>query len=215
MIFTFAGSPERIPFAKNSLLKLWTLLFAIVWVLTFVFTSDTINWFIENTLTVLSLVFLAGTHKKYHFSDFSYLLIFLFLCMHVFGSQHTYAENPLGFWLKDLLHWERNHYDRMVHFGFGFLLAYPLREMKVNWLGYPARLAWLMPLEFTLAIGGLYELVEYAVAAVFFPEQGPAYLGTQGDVWDAQKDIGVSVLGAFIASTAISLFSKRTVHPGV
>lgn len=210
MTFTTSDSQSRTPVGRNPLLLTCIVLFVIIWALTLIFNSDLNNWFIENTLTVLSLLFLILTYRKYHFSDLSYLFIFLFLCMHVFGSQHTYAENPLGYWLQDLLHWERNHYDRMVHFAFGFLLAYPLREMYIRWLKYPRTLAWLMPLEFALAVGGLYELIEYAVAEVFFPEQGPAYLGTQGDVWDAQKDIGVSVLGAAIASTVISLLIRRS-----
>jgi putative membrane protein len=73
--------------------------------------------------------FLVASYRRYQFSDTRYLLICIYRCLHVYGSKYTYAENPLGYWLKNLLHWQRNHYDRMVHFKFGFLLAYPMREM--------------------------------------------------------------------------------------
>jgi putative membrane protein len=163
---------------------------------------------LENTLTILFVLFLTGTYKKYKFSDTSYLLICVYLCLHVYGSKYTYAENPLGYWLKDQLQWQRNHYDRIVHFCFGFLLAYPMREMFLKWVGYPKMVSWVLPVEVTLSISAFYELIEWAVADVFFKEQGAAYLGTQGDVWDAQKDIFLAFSGAIIATTIVSLIKK-------
>jgi putative membrane protein len=102
----------------------------------------------------------------------------------------------------------RNHYDRIVHFCFGFLLAYPMREMFLKWLKYPRWVAWLLPIEITLSISAFYELVEWAVADLFFREHGDAYLGTQGDIWDAQKDIFLAFCGAIIATTIVSLVKK-------
>ncbi len=158
----------------------------------------------ENTLVFVFLIFLFTKHKRYRFSDLSYLLICLYLCLHVFGSKYTYADNPFGFWLQEEFDLSRNHYDRIVHFSFGFLLAYPLREMFLKWLKYPKWVAWLLPIEITLSISGFYELIEWAVADVFFQAQGDAYLGTQGDIWDAQKDIFLAFLGAILATTIVS-----------
>jgi putative membrane protein len=110
--------------------------------------------------------------------------------------------------LQDALHWSRNHYDRIVHFSFGFLLAYPMREMFLRWLKYPKWVSWLLPIEITLSISALYELIEWAVADVFFSEQGHAYLGTQGDIWDAQKDLFLAFCGAIIATTIVSVIKK-------
>jgi putative membrane protein len=185
--------------------------FLFVWINSFVGTSDLSNWFLENTLVFLFLGFLTITYRKYQFSDLSYLLICVYLCLHVYGSKYTYAENPLGYWLQDQLHWSRNHYDRMVHFSFGFLLAYPMRELFLKWLKFPKWVAWMLPIEITMSISALYELIEWAVADVFFPSQGDAYLGTQGDIWDAQKDIFLAFLGAIIATTIVSLI-KRLGH---
>jgi putative membrane protein len=208
MPFTNAISPARTPFSRNYWLIGFILVFSAVFIYTFTGTPDMNNWMLENTLTAILLVFLVFTYKKYTFSDLSYLLICLYLCLHVYGSQYTYAENPLGYWLKDKLGWERNHYDRIVHFSFGFLLAYPWREGFLTWGKFPKWVAWLLPIEMTLSISGMYELLEWAVADIFFKAQGPAYLGTQGDIWDAQKDMGLAFFGAILATTIVSGIKK-------
>lgn len=209
MRFTNIHSTHRNYFPKNQLLIVYCLLFLVLWVNTFLFTTDYANWWIENTLTFISLLFLIATYKRYTFSDLSYTFIFLFLCLHVYGAKHTYAENPFGYWLQDQLATSRNPYDRMVHFGFGFLLAYPMRELFTNWLHYPKKLTWILPIELTLSIGAVYEIIEWGVADLFFPAQGIAYLGTQGDSWDAQKDIFLGFLGALIISLLFILMDKK------
>jgi putative membrane protein len=205
MKFTFASSRERIPLSNNSWVQVLTLVFASIWISTFLGTTDMNNWLLENTLTFLALGFLAFSYKKYQFSDLSYLLVCVYLCLHVYGSKYTYAENPFGYWLQDVFHTDRNHFDRIVHFNFGFLLAYPLRELFLIWLKYPKGASWFLPIGVTMSISGLYEIVEWAVADIFFKAQGPAYLGTQGDVWDAQKDIFLAFSGAVMASSIVSL----------
>jgi putative membrane protein len=208
MKFTLDSSAYRIPFKSNYWLWIFTSIFMVVWINTFLGTTDLNNWLLENTLTFLSLIFLVTSFRKYQFSDTTYLFVCIYLCMHVYGSKYTYAENPLGYYLQDLLHTSRNQYDRIVHFSFGFLLAYPIRELFIQWLKYPKSAAWITPIEITLSIGGIYELIEWAVADIFFTEQGTAYLGTQGDVWDAQKDIFYAFTGALLASTLISLIQR-------
>jgi len=173
MIFTVAISRTRMPLSKNLWLWVFLVIFSLVWVNSFAGTTDLSNWLLENTLTFIFLLFLIGTFKKYQFSDLSYLLICLYLCLHVYGSKYTYAENPFGYYLQDVFNSSRNHYDRIVHFGFGFLLAYPMREMFLK-----------------------------------CSELGDAYLGTQGDVWDAQKDVFLAFLGAILATTLVSLIKK-------
>ncbi len=208
MNFTIAISKDRMPFRKNIWLLSFIAAFVFVWTNSFIGTTDMANWVLENALSFVFLIFLIITYKKHQFSDLSYLLICIYLCLHVYGSKHTYAENPLGYWLQDFFHWSRNHYDRIVHFSFGFLLAYPMREMFLKWLKYPRWVAWLLPIEITLSISAFYELIEWAVADLFFKAQGAAYLGTQGDVWDAQKDIFLAFCGAIIATTIVSSVKK-------
>lgn len=209
MPFTIAISTHRTLFRSNPWLWTFVILFFSLWTNTFLGTSDINNWLLENTLTILFLIFLIYSYRKFQFSDLSYLLIFVYLCLHVYGAKYTYAENPLGYWLKDVFHANRNHYDRIVHFSFGFLLAYPMREMFLKWLKYPARVSWILPIEITLSVSAFYELIEWAVADIFFTAQGDAYLGTQGDIWDAQKDIFLAFSGAILATTIVSVI-KRT-----
>jgi putative membrane protein len=208
MPFSLAISNYRTPFQKNYWLWIFLTVFTSIWVNTLIGTNDLNNWFLENTLTVIFMLFLVFSFRKYQFSDLSYLLICVYLCLHVYGSKYTYAENPFGYWLKDYFHFGRNHYDRIVHFSFGFLLAYPMRELFLRWLKYPKTVSWILPIEITLSISGLYELIEWAVADVFFKAQGDAYLGTQGDIWDAQKDIFMALMGAILSTTIVSLIKK-------
>lgn len=208
MPFSIAISSYRTPFAKNYWLWAFLLVFFAVWISTFLGTSDMNNWWLENTLTILFLLFIFSTYKKYQFSDTSYLLMCIYLCLHVYGSKYTYAENPFGYWLKDQLDLSRNHYDRIVHFSFGFLLAYPMRELFLRWLKYPTMVSWILPIEITMSVSAFYELIEWAVADIFFKAQGDAYLGTQGDIWDAQKDIFLAFSGAILATTIVSLIKR-------
>ena len=208
MSFTIAISKDRVPLKKNIWILAFIAVFAVVWSNSLIGTTDIANWLLENTLTFIFVAFLVISYKKHQFSDLSYLLVCIYLCLHVYGSKYTYAENPFGYWLKDAFNMSRNHYDRIVHFSFGFLLAYPMREMFLKWLKYPRWVAWLLPIEITLSISAFYELIEWAVADLFFKAQGDAYLGTQGDVWDAQKDIFLAFCGAIIATTIVSLVKK-------
>jgi len=208
MAFTIAISKNRTSLKNNVWLQLFIVFFLINWINSYIGNTDTANWILENTLVFLFLGFMTFNYKKFQFSDLSYLLICIYLCLHVYGSKYTYAENPFGYWLKDALDLSRNHYDRIVHFSFGFLLAYPMREMFLKWLKFPTWVAWTLPIEITLSISAFYELIEWAVADVFFKAQGDAYLGTQGDIWDAQKDIFLAFIGSILATTIVSFVKK-------
>ena len=165
------------------------------------------NWIIENTLTVISLAFLISTYRTFRFNNFSYLLLCMFLCMHVYGSKYTYAENPFGFYFQEILNSPRNQYDRLVHFSFGLLLFYPMWECFSKWLKYPKNIAFFLPTLLVVSVGAIYEIIEWLVADIFFAEQGIAYLGTQGDIWDAQKDMAVALAGVCISSLLFCSFN--------
>ena len=204
MTFTTASSEVRVPFARNSLLKAYLAVFLLAWLATFIGTTDRANWFTENTLSALLIGGLVISYRRFKFSDLSYTLFFVYILLHIYGAMYTYAENPLGYWLKDLLQLERNHYDRIVHFSFGFMLAYPMRDYFKNWFKWPSWVCWVLPVEITMSFSAAYELIEWAVADVFFPAQGVAYLGSQGDIWDAQKDMGLAFSGAVLSMLLFS-----------
>jgi len=203
---TTASLQDRVHFKSNRLLQICALTFFAIWSSTLIGTSNLTNWFTENALVFIFLSVLTFTYKKLKFSDLSYVLITVYLCLHVYGAKYTYAENPFGYWLKDTFHLERNHYDRIVHFSFGFMLAYPMRDYFKNHFQWPNWVCWVLPCEITLSFSGAYEIIEWLVADIFFPSEGVAYLGTQGDVWDAQKDMTLAFVGSIlimlIASTA-------------
>jgi len=184
---------------NNKNLLLFSIVFLIVWINSFVWTNDVSNWWIENILTFVSLFFLIVTYRYFQFSNKSYFLITIFLCLHVYGSKYTYADNAFGFWLKDLLDMQRNPYDRIVHFSFGLLLYYPLKEFFIKWLNYPFSIAFYFPVVIVLAASGAFEIIEWLIADIFFKQHGEAYLGTQGDIWDAQKDMALAFLGSIIS----------------
>ena len=208
MSFTSASSIGRTAFRQNRKLQIFLAVFIAFWAWTFIGTPDRTNWFTENTLTMLFIAGLVLSHRRFKFSDLSYTLMFVYILLHVYGAMHTYAENPLGYWLKDRLGWERNHYDRIVHFSFGFLLAYPMRDYFKNHFNWPNWVCWVLPVEITMSFSAAYELIEWAVADVFFPAQGAAYLGSQGDVWDAQKDMGLAFSGAVLAMVLASTLKR-------
>lgn len=210
MFISTASSPVRKTFSQNLLLKIYLLIFFICWIGTFINTTNKANWYTENALTIIFLVLLTSTYRKFRFSDLSYTLFFIYILLHIYGAEYTYAENPFGYWLKDVLHLERNHYDRIVHFNFGFMLAYPMRDYFKNHFEWPNWVCWILPIEITLSFSAAYELVEWLVADIFFPSEGTAYLGTQGDVWDAQKDMGLAFSGAVLAMILFKIFKKMT-----
>lgn len=180
------------------LLVAYLIVFFILWSYTLIGTTDFANWCIENILTVVFLGTLMLTYKKFQFTPVSYTFIFVYILMHIYGAMYTYAENPFGYWLVDTLGLQRNPYDRIVHFSFGFMLAYPMRDYFTHWFKWPIWVCWVLPCEITLSFSGMYELIEWAVADIFFPAQGAAYLGSQGDIWDAQKDMGLAFSGSVI-----------------
>lgn len=208
MTFTTASSIERKHFAQHLLLKIYAAIFLVCWLVTFIHTTDRANWFTENTLTFLFLLGISLSYKKFKFSDLSYTLFFIYLLLHIYGAEYTYAENPFGYWLKAIFHLQRNPYDRIVHGSFGLLITYPMRDYFKNYFQWPVWVCWVLPVEITLSFSAAYELLEWLVADKFFPSEGIAYLGTQGDIWDAQKDMGIAFTGAVTAMVFFSILKR-------
>lgn len=163
------------------------------------------DWLLENYLVFFWVPVILISARYFQLSNVSYGLITLFMCLHVIGSHYTYAEVPFGETLKDWLNAERNMYDRLVHFGYGFLLAYPVREVLVRIAGLKGFWSYFFPVDLTFAMSSIYEIIEWKAAAIIAPDLGLAFLGTQGDVWDAQKDMALAGVGAIIAMLAVYL----------
>ncbi|MEK6919356.1 MAG: DUF2238 domain-containing protein [Nanoarchaeota archaeon] len=162
------------------------------------------GWLLENYLVFIFVPIILIVSYYFKLSNTSYTLITAFMIMHVIGSHYTYAEVPLGYTLQEWFGSSRNMYDRIVHFSFGFLLAYPIREVFVR-LGKTKGLWGLyFPIELTLGLAAIYEIIEWGAAVIVDPTAGLAFLGAQGDVWDAQKDMALAGIGSVIAMIVVA-----------
>ncbi|MBT8434597.1 MAG: DUF2238 domain-containing protein [Gammaproteobacteria bacterium] len=177
-------------------LILWLILLWIITAINPLYPSD---WLLENLLVFIWSALLVFTYRWFRFSTLSYALFIVFLSLHLVGAHYTYAEIPFGFWLQDLFAFERNHYDRIVHFAFGLLIAYPMREILLRRSGIVVTWSYFLTINCVLAFSAFYEVLEIIAASIVSPELGDAYLGTQGDEWDAQKDAFLAFLGSIIA----------------
>jgi len=201
-------SHKMVGFSKNRLLLVLAAWYAAVWVITAVAPLDRHDWFLENLLVIAALAILIGTYRVFPLSDLSYVLITVFMTLHAIGAHYTYSEVPFGFWLRDTLGFARNPFDRIVHFSFGLLMAYPIREVFLRVANARGFWAYYLPLDVTLAFSALYEIMEMVVATMVAPGTGDAWLGTQGDIWDPQKDMGLAALGALLCMLITALLRK-------
>lgn len=165
------------------------------------------DWLLENYLVFFWVPVILVTARYFQLSNLSYTLVTLFMCLHVIGSHYTYAEVPFGYRLQEWLGAERNMYDRLVHFGYGLLLAYPVREILVRIARLRGFWGYFFPVDLALSFSALYEIIEWKAAAIVAPELGLAFLGTQGDIWDAQKDMALAGVGAVIAMFVVYLIN--------
>lgn len=192
-------------------------LLALLWIPLAIHPWHRDDWLLENVLLVAAIVVLGATWRRFPLSRISYTLIFLFLCLHTIGAHYTYAEVPYDQAFKELtgrtfnswVGWQRNNFDRLVHFAYGLLLAYPIREWFLRVAGVRGFWGYFLPLDLTMSTSMLYELIEWLAAEVFGGELGVAYLGTQGDIWDAHKDMALASLGAVIAMAVTAAINAR------
>lgn len=164
---------------------------------------DRHDWLLENALVLIALPLVILRHRKQPFSDTTYTMLWIFMLLHAIGAHYTYAKVPYDEWmqtltghrLNDLLGFERNHFDRLVHFLYGVLWFPLFWELFAPRITGSKALRYLLVATFIVSHAGIYEVIEWAAAAFFGGDLGTAYLGTQGDEWDAQKDMGLAMVG--------------------
>ena len=179
--------------------------FVAVWVWAAIEPKYPDDWLLENYLVFVFVPIFLLMARHFRLSNLSCTLITVFMLMHVVGSHYTYAEVPFGYTLQDWFGSQRNMYDRLVHFCYGLLMAFPLRELFVRVAKVGGVWSYGFPLVMVLAFSATYEIIEWVVAEWVDPEAGLAFLGAQGDVWDAQKDMVLAVIGAAIAMLMVAL----------
>ena len=194
--------------------------FAVLWALLAVSPHDRGDWLLENVLTFLFVPLIVLSFWALPLSRISYFLIFVFMCLHSLGAHYTYGLVPYDAWseallgdkLNAIMGWERNHFDRLVHFCYGLLLAYPVRELFFRVANARGFWSYFLPLDVVMSTSMLFELIEWAVAMNVGGDLGMAYLGTQGDIWDAHKDMALASLGALIAMLVTMAINRRFQH---
>lgn len=187
------------------------------WAVLAVNPHDRGDWALENVLVVVGVALLFFSYKRMLLSRISYTLIFIFLCLHAIGAHWTYSLVPYdqafqavtGHSFNALMGWDRNQYDRIVHLAYGLLLAYPIRELFLRVAQVTGFWGYFLPVVLTMAASMFYELVEWGAAEIFGSELGLAFVGAQGDVWDAQKDMWLATLGALIAMIVTATINVR------
>ena len=194
---------------QNKFIGALAALCAVIWVLAAIHPVDRQAWVLENLLLVLFVFALSVTHQRLHLSNASYIFIALFVILHTIGAHYTYAKMPVGLWAKDFLGFSRNHADRVAHFGFGFLLAFPVRELLLRVSGIRRGWSFWLPPAIILAISGFFEILESIVAEIVAPGKGVEWLGGQGDEWDAQNDMLSALLGSLIMMAAVLLTNGK------
>lgn len=164
------------------------------------------NWFLETALDIICLTTLAATYRRFTFATLSYSLMTVYFAVHFVGAYYTYDHVPFGYVVGHWLGTARNMYDRVVHFSFGLLFYYPIRELMVRTARVQGFWAHYLPLDAVLALSALYEVGEWLTATHTPAHLGATFLAAQGDVWDTQKDMMVAGLGALTFTLGLWLW---------
>ncbi len=213
---SMASDSETVP---NHVLSLTLLAacYVLIWGVMAISPVSRVDWLIQNATPSVFLVALVTSYKRFRFSTLSYLLITLFMILHVIGSHYTYAQVPLGDWMKDAFGLHRNGFDRVVHFCFGLLMTHPLCEIFLRGLKVHRTLAVTLSVSAVVGMSAVWEILESWLAQLVSPGTGLNYLGAQGDVWDAQNDMAAALYGSLLSVIVMivvqRLWRRETIQP--
>jgi putative membrane protein len=208
-------SPPMVLTTHGRYVVILAVLFAAEWISLAIDPVSRSDWALENVIVAAFVIVIAASYSRLRLSKISYTLIFVFLCFHEIGAHYTYSLVPYDAWfealtgstLSSLLGLERNHFDRGVHFLYGLLLAYPIREVFLRVANVRGFWGYFLPLDLTMSTSMMFELFEWGAAELVGGDLGMAYLGTQGDQWDAHKDMALASLGALLAMSLTAMIN--------
>lgn len=176
-------------------------------------TKDYFVWAFELFPGTIGISVLLFTYRRYQFSNLVYVVVctsYIFLCI---GAKYTYANMPLFNWLKETLDLSRNHFDRVGHCVQGFLPAVMLREFFIRQRGFPrGKVLAFITITICVGLSAFYEILEMWIVLLFYPNEGPEWLGFQGDPWDTQWDMLMAFLGAAIAYLTLRRAHDRSIE---
>ena len=170
-----------------------------------------ISWLLEVGPGLAGIAVLIVLYRRFPMSHMAYFCVFLHMFILIYGGYYTYAETPLGNWAKEVFGLSRNHYDRVGHIALGVFPSFIIRELLLRKTPLE-RGGWLyfIVISIDMAVAAFWELLEWWVSIIVAPDIGIAFLGSQGDIWDAQWDIFLALVGAMIALPLLSRFHDRS-----
>ncbi|EJG2227934.1 DUF2238 domain-containing protein [Vibrio parahaemolyticus] len=174
-----------------------TIFYAIVFLFSALEPSSRAVWFAEIIPAIGILIAIWAISIRYQFSNTAYLLMFIWLCLHTIGAKYTFAEVPFD-WFNNLIGSERNNFDRVAHFAIG-LYAYPIAEYLIRNKKFNPTFSCWFALFAIMSLAAGYEIIEWWYAELAGGDEGIAFLGSQGDIWDAQKDMLCDTMGAILS----------------
>ncbi|PIN93918.1 DUF2238 domain-containing protein [Candidatus Pacearchaeota archaeon CG10_big_fil_rev_8_21_14_0_10_31_24] len=183
------------------------IVFLAVWTWAAIAPKYRDGWLAENYLVFVLVPLIVIFSIYFRLSKTSYTLLTIFAILHVIGSHYTYAETPFGYILQTWLGADRNMYDRLVHLSFGLLLAYPMREVFIRLSQAKGFWSYWFPIELVMGLSGLFEIIEWLASIYFAPDVGLAYVGAQGDIWDAQKDMALATIGSIFTMFVVFIIN--------
>lgn len=190
--------------SRNLAIRLMSGIFLVLWGVLAIHPIDRATWWLENVLIFAGVITLVAIRRVMPLSLASCVLLFFFLCIHAIGAHYTYSLVPVDAVFTDLLGLSRNHYDRFVHLCYGLCLLLPLRELLMLHAKVRGFWSYLLPLDLVMSTSLIYELLEWGAAIIFGGGLGAAFLGTQGDEWDAHRDMLMAGVGALMACLAVA-----------
>ena len=201
-------SAERPPGPGREAVVLAALLAAAL-ILSGIAPRDRFTWLLEVAPILVGVPILAATWRRFPLTPLAYRLIFVHAVILMVGGHYTYAEVPLGFWMRDAFGFARNHYDRIGHFAQGFVPAILAREILLRKTPLRSR-RWIFFLVtcVCLAISACYEFIEWGTA-VLTGSKADAFLGTQGDPWDTQWDMFFALIGSVVSQLTLARIHDR------
>ena len=187
------------------------ILLSIAFVVSAIDIQDTwLTWLLESMPVIITVPILIYSYKKFTFSNFAYLLIFIHSLLLLYGAHYSYAKVPLGYWMEDVFGFTRNNYDKIGHFMQGFGPVIYARELFLRCTPLK-RGRWASFASFCVAmtVSALYEIIEWA-ASMTNPEDTEAFLGMQGYIWDTQTDMFMCMIGSLLALTLFSTLHDKS-----
>ena len=194
-------------------LVLATVLLAIFAFTFFTTPEGKLNWMLEVGPGLFGIIALAIAFPRFAMSKFVYVAVFIHILILVYGGYYTYAKAPLGEWAREAFALQRNHYDRIGHFSFGFFPIFTVSEVlqRVTPLRRGKWFAFIL-VSMLLGFAAFYEFIEWWAALLLDPEGGDKFLGSQGDIWDAQWDMFLAGVGACTALLLLGRVHHRSME---